>query len=264
MNIYIMTDIEGISGIYTRDQVRVDGPRYAEGRAYMTREVNICASACKAAGVDKVYVHDCHGSGANLLWDKLSSDIDGVYIGASPEHRFVDVVSECDGVILLGYHAMAGTRAAVLEHTFNSSGIQNIWINGRAVGEIAIDAGILGDMGIPVIMVSGDDKTCREAKAFLPDVVTAEVKRGDACMGALLLPPDKAEAVLRSAVLEAVSKAKDIRPCVFDKPIKIRFERTERTPLPKPLSKPGLEIIDGRTYELTDDSLESAFYRGNS
>ena len=257
-----MTDIEGISGIYTRSQVVATEPKYSEGRAYMTREINICASALKAAGVDKVYVHDCHGSGANLYWDKVSSDVDGVYIGASPEHRFLDVVKECDGVILLGYHAMAGTRAAVLEHTFTSAGIQNVWLNDRLVGEVAIDAGILGDMGIPVIMVSGDDKLCREAREFIPNVVTAEVKRGCDCMGALLLPPDRAEKVIRDAVAEAVSRIKEIKPLVFDKPITFRFERTERTPLAKPCSRPSMKIIDGRTYITEGEDVETAFFRG--
>ena len=263
MNIYVMTDIEGISGIYTRAQVVATEAKYAEGRAYMTREINICASALKNAGVDKVYVHDCHGSGANLFWDRVSSDVDGVYIGAAPDGRFHEVIRECDGVILLGYHAMAGTRAAVLEHTFSSASIQNIWIGGRPVGEVAIDAGILGDMGIPVIMVSGDDKVCREARDFIPGVVTAEVKRGAACMGALLLPPERAEKVLRDAVAEAIARIKEIKPLVFDKPVRMRFERVERIPLPKPMAKPGVEIIDGRTYEVTGDDVESTFFRGN-
>ena len=264
MNVYIMTDIEGISGVYTKAQVSAAEAKYAEGRAYMTREVNICASACKSAGVDKVYVHDCHGSGSNLYWDRLSSDIDGVYIGGAPDNRFHDVVKECDGVILLGYHAMAGTRGAVLEHTFNSLSIQNIWINDVAVGEIAIDAGILGDMGIPVIMVAGDDKACLEAKSFLPNVVTAEVKRGSVCMGALLLPPEKAEAIIRASVAEAIANIKNAKPLIFEKPIRMRFERTERTPLPKPCTKPFMEILDGRSYVITGDDVESTFFRGNS
>ena len=262
MKIYIMVDLEGISGIHTRAQVMAAEPKYAEGRALLTREVNICASACKNNGVDEVYVHDCHASGSNLYWDRLSSDVDGVYMGVWTEHRFADVVRECDGVILLGYHAMAGTRGAILEHTFTSAGIQNVWINDRLVGEVAIDAGILGDMGIPVIMVSGDDKTCLEAREFLPDVVTAEVKRGFDCMGGLLLPPERAEAVIRDSVAEAISKIKTMKPVVFEKPVTVRFERTERTPLSRPHAKPFMNIIDGRTYTVTADGVEEAFVGG--
>ena len=53
MNVYIMADLEGISGIYCREQVTPDQRRFDEGRRFLTREINICAEACKAAGVEK-------------------------------------------------------------------------------------------------------------------------------------------------------------------------------------------------------------------
>ncbi len=73
-SVYIMTDIEGISGVYCREQSMTSGPRYAEGKKFMTRDINIVASACKAAGVEKVYVHDCHSVGCSAIWEQLSAD----------------------------------------------------------------------------------------------------------------------------------------------------------------------------------------------
>jgi len=261
MNIYIMADIEGISGIYCREQVLWNERYYAEGRELMTRDINICAAACKAAGADKVFVHDCHGVSGNVIWSKLSGDIDYVFSGIGMKHRFADVIKETDGVILLGYHAMAGTPEAVLEHTMSSVSFQNIWLNGKKCGEIAIDSGILGDMGIPVIMVSGDDKTCREAEEFIPGVVTAEVKKGSACMGALLLPPEKAEKVLREKTMEAVSKIGQIAPVTYQKPVEFTLEYTERHALPNGFSKPYMKVIDGRTFSVTGGNVEEAWYR---
>ena len=86
----------------------------------------------------------------------------------------------------------------------SSTSIQNYWINGNRAGEVAIDAGIVGDKGKPVIMVSGDDKVCREAEALLPWVVTAEVKRGITWKGGILLPQQKAHALLREKTIEAM------------------------------------------------------------
>ena len=261
MNIYIMADIEGISGIYCRDQVITDGRYYTEGRELMTKEINICARACKEAGADKVFVHDCHGVSGNVIWSGLSDDIDYVFSGLGLKQRFAEVIRETDGVILLGYHAMAGTPGAVLEHTMSSASYQNIWLNGKKCGEIGIDSAILGDMGIPVIMVSGDDKTCREAEKFIPGVVTAEVKRGSACMGALLLPPKKAERVLREKTAEAISKIAEILPVQCEKPVRFTLEYTERHETPNPLAKPYMEIIDGRTFSVTGRTTEEAWYR---
>ena len=36
-------------------------------------------------------------------------------------------------VILLGYHAMAGTPGGILEHTMSSASVQNYWINGNII-----------------------------------------------------------------------------------------------------------------------------------
>lgn len=264
MNIYIMVDAEGISGIFDHEQVSASSPsgRYNEGRELMVKDINACVEACKEAGADKVYVRDCHGSGANIIWSKLSGLADYYIIGYTGQDRFPGL-EECDGVILLGYHAMAGTSGAILEHTMSSASVQNYWVNGQIVGETAIDAGIVGDQGKPVIMVSGDDKVCCEAKALLPDVVTAEVKKGITWKGGMLLPPEKAYAIIKEKTKEAISKLHDLKPLVYEKPIQLRVELTERSLLPLQYSKPYMKIIDGRTYEVEGSTMEEALFRLN-
>ena len=262
MNIYIMVDAEGISGIFDREQVlsSLDSRRYNEGRELMVRDINACVEACKEAGVEKVYVRDCHGSGANVIWSQLSSLADYYIMGYTGQDRFPGL-DECYGVILLGYHSMAGTPGGILEHTMNSASVQNYWINGKKAGEIAIDAGIAGDRGKPVIMVSGDDKACREAEALIPGVVTAQVKKGITWKGGMLLPPGKAYALIKEKTKEAISKLPSIKPLVYEKPIKLRVELVERGILPLQYSKPYMKIIDGRTYEVEGSSMEEALFR---
>lgn len=51
MNIFIMVDAEGISGIYSPEQVMSTGRRYEEGRELMVRDINACVEGCKQAGV---------------------------------------------------------------------------------------------------------------------------------------------------------------------------------------------------------------------
>ena len=263
MKIYIMSDIEGISGIYHREQVVQDGSRYNEGRRFMTREANICAEALKEAGVDTVYYHDCHGMGSNIYWEDISPAIDKVIVGSNGVilNRFADCVKECDGVILLGYHAMAGTKDAILEHTMSSMSWQNFWLNGEKSGEVAIDAGILGDWDIPVIMVSGDDKLEKEVKKILPDVVTAVVKEGLGCMSAALLPPHKSAELIREKTIEAVKNIDKVKPYKVEKPVTMKLELVERHELPSPYSKPYMTIHDGRTYSVTADSVLEALRR---
>ena len=263
MKIYIMADIEGISGIYHREQVVQSGSRYNEGRKLMTREANICAEALKEAGVDTVYFHDCHGSGNNVIWEELSPAIDRVIIGSNAEiaDRFAPCVKDCDGVILLGYHAMAGTENAVLEHTFSSAMWQNFWLNGQKSGEARMDAAILGDWGIPVIMLSGDDKLEKEVREFLPDVPVAVVKEGLGCMSALMLSPEKAKEEIRTKTIEAIKNIDKAKPYKVSSPVEMKVELVERNAVPSPYKKPYMTIYDSRTYSVTGETAVEALYR---
>ena len=260
MNILVMVDIEGISGIYTKEQVLQDQRRFAEGRKYMTADVNACTKGLKAAGVDKVYVYDCHGTSYSLIWDELSDDADYYICGNTAGKRFPGI-EECDAVILLGYHSMAGTYKGILEHSWSSVNIQNVFINGEKVGELAMDAAAAGEYGKPVIMVSGDDKACAEAKTLMPKVVCAEVKKGLNIYGAMLMPPHAAHELITKKSMEAVKNFENCKPFSFEKPLTCKVELTERTVLPNVHRAPYVNIIDGRTYEVSADSVEELIYK---
>ena len=260
MNILITVDMEGISGVYHPEQTR-EGIRYEEARRYMTWDINACVEGCKAAGANKIIVRDCHSRGSNVVWSELSPLIDRVAIGTGLPEKRMPHIEECDAVILLGYHAMAGTRGGVLEHTWSASGWQNLWINGKLSGEIALEACIAGEYGKPIIMVSGDDYACAEARALLPDVVTAEVKKGMSMSGASLLVKEKAHELIRTKAAEAVKKAGQMKPYKVEAPVKMRLELVERGVLPSKHVMPYMEIIDGRTFEVTANSVEEGLYR---
>jgi len=260
MKIYVMTDMEGISGINTSEQLVSGRSAYGEGRELLTREINRIARFLKEEGVDEVVVQDGHGSGTNIIWEKLSSDVDLCITGAVRTRYYRKEIENADGVILLGYHAMAGAAEALLEHTMSSVRIQNLWLNGEKSGEVALDAGILGDMGIPVIMVSGDDKVCAEAGKLLPWATLACVKESLGLMTTALLPSHKAEEVLKNAVHDAISRIGEMKPYVISKPVKCKVELTERQPIPHYANRVSIEFEDARTYTVTADSVFDAFY----
>ena len=76
MNLYIMVDLEGISGIFSRDQITDDPVKIQEGRVMMTEDINACVDAAKEAGVDKIYVRDCHGTSRTGIYERLSENAD--------------------------------------------------------------------------------------------------------------------------------------------------------------------------------------------
>ncbi|MGQ9662888.1 MAG: M55 family metallopeptidase [Kiritimatiellia bacterium] len=254
MRIFIMVDMEGISGIFCSDQVSPDKPEYQVGRKYLTWDTNACIEGCFQGGATSVIVRDAHGGGGHFIWEDL--DPRAQYArGIFPGPRMPGI-ENCDGLILLGYHAMAGTPHAILEHTMSSRNWQNFWLNGRLMGEIGIDAAIAGDFDVPTIMVSGDDKACREARNFIPGIATVEVKRGLGCQGGILLSKEEAHRRISEGAKKAVGLCKKIRPFKVRKPVRMRLELVSRGRVPE--DRKGVRIIDGRTYEVTARSVEEA------
>jgi D-amino peptidase len=254
MNIFVMVDMEGISGICRKSQVQTDGAHYQAARRYLTWDVNACVDGCLRGGAARVSVRDAHGGGHHFIWEEL--DPRATYVQGAGLGARMPGLERADGLILLGYHAMAGTPRAILEHTMSSAGWQNLWMNGRKAGEIAIDAGIAGDCGVPTVMVSGDDKTCREAKRLLKGVVAVEVKQALDLEYGILLPKDVAHARIREGAERAVRQCRDIRPFKVRHPVRMRLERVSRGTVPE--GRAGVRVIDGRTYEVTGPTVETA------
>jgi len=254
MKIMVMVDMEGISGICRSAQVMPDGELYPLSRKYLGWDVNACVEGCIRGGADSILVRDAHCTGYNFIWEDLDPRAD--YVQGRSLLQRMPGNEGFDGLILLGYHAMAGTPHAILEHTMSSRGWQNFWLNGQPAGELAIDAGIAGDHGVPTIMTSGDDKLCAEARRFIKGIVAVEVKKGLDSEGGILLPKDRAHKAIIAGAEQAVRACRRIKPYKVKSPVHMRLELTERGPVP--LRKPGVKVIDGRTYEVTAKDVETA------
>src|SRR6266516_5016948 len=87
--------------------------------------------------------------------------------------------SGVDAALLVGMHAMAGTRDGVLAHTVSGSSWWRLCFNGIEVGETGINAALCGTWGCPVVLVTGDEASCREGVTLLGDgLTTVAVKKG--------------------------------------------------------------------------------------
>jgi D-amino peptidase len=255
MNIVVMVDMEGISGICRKSQVMPGGEHYQAARRFLTWDVNACVDGCIKGGAKKVTVRDCHGGGYHFVWEEL--DPRAVYAqGAGRTGPRIPGIEKADGLILLGYHAMAGTPQAILEHTMSSADWQNFWLNGKKAGELAIDAGMAGDYGVPTIMVSGDDKVCREARRLIKDIVAVEVKQGLDLEYGIMLPKEEAHARIREGAARAVSQCRTIKPFKAARPVTMRLELVSRGVVPA--GRAGVRVIDGRTYEVSGPTVGAA------
>jgi D-amino peptidase len=241
--------MEGCSGVTCSEQVAAD-----EGKQLMAGDMNACIEGCFAAGATEVVVRDHHGSGQNVnpqVIDRRAKLIQG----STPGQRFKEVEGAA-AMILLGYHAKALTPGGTLAHSYSSASIQGMWLNGREVGEIGVDAAIAAEYKIPVVMVSGDDKTCAEAQSWIPGVVTCQTKKGTGPQSADLVPVEESRRLITQKTKEAVAKRNEIRPIKIDYPATIRWDYLPKGPLRthNPSFKP---FENPRRVEKTGDSVEA-------
>ena len=67
MNVYILTDIEGIPGITTMDDIIPRGTEaYERSCRMLEKTVNWVVEACVENGAETIYYRDGHGGGGNI------------------------------------------------------------------------------------------------------------------------------------------------------------------------------------------------------
>ena len=227
MKVYICVDMEGIGGIVKPEQTRKGTPEYNEARYLVIREVNAAITGAYEGGADEVIVADVHSSGFNFPFEEQHQDAKFVF-GSNANTRFPFLDNTTDIVFLMGYHAMSGTQAAILDHTYSSVGVSKMVVNGIELGEIEIDALRCGYYDVPVALVTGDDKACAEAQRLLGNIETAVVKFAMARFGAMCYAPKKCREIVQlaacNAVKRAMSQPESFTPYKFTAPYTIEIE----------------------------------------
>jgi D-amino peptidase len=236
MKIYIAADFEGISGICNGWQLEMDKPWHIEARHLLMGDINAAVQGVIDGGATEVMVWDNHSGGHNVIMEDLHEAAD--LVGGGPHNpRFPCLDNSFGGLLLIGYHAMSGTEAAVLDHTYDSQRIRSIAINGQQMGEVELDALWAGRLGVPVIMVSGDDKVCTEARRFLGGIEAAIVKLGIQREMAKVISPKRARRLIQDTAKQALKLVGVAKPFVINPPYEKRIVYTRS------------DYADGRTFD---------------
>lgn len=220
--IYIITDLEGASGVYKWSQIdNKDDELNKKACEYYMKDLEAVIKGFKEGGAKEIFVFDAHG--LQIIIPELMTPGVKYLTGHPRPEGLLGLDSTYDGVALIGFHAMEGTENGVLNHTQNPYNHARYWYNGIESGEIAQDALKCGFFNVPVVMVSGDDATCREATKFLgKDVVTVAVKEGIAEQSAVLYAfPDTYKALYEGAK-KSMSVLKKCKPYKLQMPIKAK------------------------------------------
>jgi D-amino peptidase len=142
---------------------------------------------------------------------------------------------------------MAGTRDGVLAHTVSGSSWWRLRFNGVEVGETGINAALCGTWGCPVVLVTGDEATCREAKALLGHgLTTVAVKTGLGRFSARQLPADTARDRIERGARAALADLTAVAPYDPGRPCEIAVDFNTSDHVERYRHRPGVEITEAR------------------
>jgi len=203
LRVIIISDFEGISGVHTfRQVIKEFGRPFEKARTLITEDVNAAIRGLKAAGATEIGVVDGHrwGNPPNIIDEKTEAGIT-VLREKSARDNFI---KSCDAQVLVGFHAMAGTKDGFLSHTSSSILGLALGLNGQYVGETAWCVWKGAYMGFPTIMVTGDAAVVREAKSFFPEIKGVAVKTALSRTSAKCLPLEKTRRMIEDVATYAL------------------------------------------------------------
>lgn len=262
MKILIATDMEGISGVVFGEHVDPSHAEYQRFRRLLTDDINAVIAGAEAGGANSFLVTDGHWNSTNILIEALDSRA-VLNCGTPSPFSMVDGVDQdVDAALFIGYHARAGTPYAVHDHTWSGVRVLDVRLNGRLVGEFGLNAAVCSQFNVPVIMVSGDQAICAEAREWVPGIETAQVKTALGRMSAACLPLETSRAILSETAEKAIRKlagGNAPAPLAVATPIKMEVAFHYTTMADAAALLPGAVRLDGRTIAYESSDMVSAY-----
>lgn len=264
MRIFISVDMEGISGVEKVEEIFRGMPAYQTFRQIMAGDVNAAVQGAIEGGATDVVVADSHGYMCNIR----PKDVHRRATLKSGMKRslcqFKGFSVRFDGAFFVGYHSKAGTQDGILSHTWIPA-FQDVRVNGLSVGEYGLNGFLVSSFGVPVILLTGDDKTVEQARPLLGDIEYVTVKKSLGYFEGDHLPLAESHARIREGAKRAVQKAVKQRPPILKIDLPVTFELDlclQQNPLVTEMAKENLRFVDDDVSQpLSDLDLVAQYER---
>ncbi|WP_069812644.1 M55 family metallopeptidase [Streptomyces sp. TP-A0874] len=246
MRIYVSADMEGITGLVDADDVQPGGRDYEQGRRMMAEDVNAAARGAVSAGATRITVNDAHGPMRNLLPETLHPAVRLIRGRPKIMGMLDGLTADYDAVVCVGYHSRAGTLG-VLSHSFMGHEIEDMWLDGRPVGEIGLAHATAAAIGVPVALLTGDNRACEEMADWDPSVATVAVKYAHDRFAAELRPAEEARAAVEKAVAESLVVRRTTPKAPESAALTVRWQSASVASVLQGI--PGVTVEDHRTVQ---------------
>lgn len=260
--ILVIYDMEGVSGIDREAMTDSGDPAYAEGRRFLTSDVNAAVRGLKAGGAGAIWIQDGHGSGnadePDLLVDQLDSRAAFDFREADFDPYSTGLDGSLDGIVCIGMHAR-GETDGFLAHTWTLEPLFRV--NGVDLTETQVIALSAARWGVPVIMTSGDDVLGEQLKSPLPDLEYAVVKKAVSRAKAEPLAQDEVQRRIEAAARRAAEKllAGRYRPYYLQPPLVFEVSFQNAAQAARARSDKSVELAGERTIRFVAPSFVEGY-----
>ncbi len=212
----------------------------------MTLEANAAIGGAFDAEASEVLVNDSHGPMVNLLPELLDPRAELIRGNVKPMGMFAGLDANYAGAMCVGYHAPAGGHG-VLSHTTHGLAFSSILLNGGVACEAMLYGAHAGSLGVPVILLSGDDVRERTCGCLFQGARFVRVKTAMGQFAARSIAPSAACFRIREAASEAVRGCSSMSPFRVSEPCRIDFAFNWPAMADLCGLIPGARRIDGNT-----------------
>jgi D-amino peptidase len=203
MRVLISADMEGITGVTCPADVEPGTARWERAQRLLMSDVNAAIAGFVEAGATEIVVNEAHADKRNLLLDELDDRATAI-IGTHKRLGMMEGVEGADAVAFVGYHTGAG-RQGVLAHTYAAQTVLEVRVNGEAASEGRMNAMLAAEFGVPIVMVTGDDLTCKDAAAWAANAERVAVKECIDRYTAKCWPPARTAPMIREAAARGLA-----------------------------------------------------------
>lgn len=259
LKLFLSADMEGISGVATGAQLQKDS-EYQRFRRLMTADVNAAVEGAFRGGATEIVVADGHGNMSNILVEDLDPRVRLVSGSNRVMCQLEGLDSSYDGILFVGHHGReGGSERTVINHTLAGVAITRLAVNGKTVGETELNSFVAGSLGVPALLITGDDAYVAEVRETLPDISAAVVKRGLDRFSAELLPPVTAHERIRDAAEAGVRGAASRSPLRPELPVTFEIEFKSTAQAHMTMTIPIVEQVGPKTIRFTQGDMVTAY-----
>jgi D-amino peptidase len=259
MKVFISADMEGTAGVTDWEQVMAKHPEYARFRRLMTEEVNAAVLGAIEGGAKEIVVNDSHADMRNILIEELHPQAQLISGSPKPYSMMQGIDASFDAVFFTGYHGIAGTANAILDHSFSSASVRQIKLGNLVVGEPGMNAALAGFFKVPVALATGDGTAVAQVKKLIPQVETVAVKEAIGRVAARSYQPVEARRRIKDGALRALKRVKDLKPLIIPRPVALEIEWHYTGMADRCMLIPGVTRVNARAIGFKAKDAEQAY-----